>query len=131
MTAKPNPIDIHVGNHLRVRRTLRGMSQTELGAAVGITFQQIQKYEEGTNRIMASRLYELAKVLGASIDSFFERIPPEFSEGQSADSPLSDASFPTTRETLQVVRYYNRIQDAKTRRLMLDLIRQIADHYEG
>ena len=131
MVKKPNSINVHVGKQVRLLRILLGMNQTALGAAIGLTFQQIQKYEDGTNRIAASRLYELAKVLGVSIGSFFEEIPPEFSEGQSADFPRSDADFPTKRETLQVVRYYNRIQDAAARRLTLDLIREIADQDEG
>ena len=131
MAAKPNPIDVHVGKQVRLRRLLLGMSQTELAAAVGLTFQQVQKYEQGTNRISAGRLYDLAKVLGVSIDSFFEGIQPQFSEGQSADFPLSDAGFPTTREILQVVRNYNRIQDAAARKLVYDLVQGLGKQDEG
>ena len=130
MAKKPHPIDVHVGKQVRLRRTLLGVSQTELGATIGLTFQQIQKYEDGSNRISASRLYELAKVFGVSLDSFFERIPPEFSEGQSADFPLSDTGFPTTRETLQIVRYYNRIQDPTARKLVYDLVQGLGKQYE-
>ena len=128
MVGTPNPIDIHVGNHLRVRRTLRGLSQTELAAAVGLTFQQVQKYEQGTNRISASRLYKLAKVLRVSVLYFFEGIPTEPSEGHEGDQtsilPLDDELM-TSRETLQLVRYYYRIQSETARALVYDLVQEL------
>ncbi len=128
MVGKPNPIDIHVGNQLRVRRTLRGLSQTELAAAVGLTFQQVQKYEQGTNRISASRLYRLANVLRVSVLYFFEGIPTEPSQGHGRGqtiSPPSDDGLMTSRETLQLVRYYYRIQNETARELVYDLVQEL------
>src|SRR6202022_4033823 len=74
---KPNPTDIHVGARVRLRRTLLGMSQEKLGNAVGLTFQQIQKYERGANRIGASRLYDMASVLDVPVQFFFDEMPAE------------------------------------------------------
>ncbi len=76
-TGKPHPVDIHVGARARMRRTLLGMTQTDLGDALGLTFQQVQKYENGNNRISASRLYDLYRVLDVPIEYFFEDMPPE------------------------------------------------------
>src|SRR6202167_5852922 len=72
----PNPVDVHVGARLRLRRTLIGMSQEKLGEAIGLTFQQVQKYERGTNRVGASRLYELSRVLDVPVGFFFDEIDP-------------------------------------------------------
>ncbi len=71
-TGIPNPVDVHVGARLRVRRTLLGMNQTKLGEAIGVSFQQMQKYERGTNRISASRLYDLARLLDVPVEYFFD-----------------------------------------------------------
>jgi len=92
----PRPVDVHVGGRVRARRTLIGMSQTELGKRVGLTFQQIQKYEKGMNRIAASRLWRFSLVLGRPISWFFEGIGKQKRKG---DDPLAK------RETLQLVRY--------------------------
>ncbi len=92
----PRPVDVHVGGRVRDRRTLIGMSQTELGKHVGLTFQQIQKYERGMNRIAASRLWRFSLVLGRPISWFFEGIGKQKRKG---DDPLMK------RETLQLVRY--------------------------
>ena len=72
MASKPNPVDIHVGSRIRLRRTLLGMSQEKLGSAISLTFQQVQKYERGTNRVGSSRLYQLAKVLNVPVSFFFD-----------------------------------------------------------
>src|SRR5256885_4646469 len=84
MDGKPNPVDVHVGARVRLRRTLLGMSQEKLGDAIGLTFQQVQKYERGANRIGASRLYDLSRVLDVPVSYFFE----EFGE----TSPVSGTS---------------------------------------
>lgn len=127
----PNPTDIHVGKRLRLRRTLLGMSQEKLGAAVGLTFQQVQKYERGTNRIGASRLYELSKVLGVSVNYFFEEMPEVDPALPVEPTGLEDAvaefaAAPAVkRETLELVRIYNSVEDAELRRHILSLVRTI------
>lgn len=125
---QPNPTDIHVGKRLRLRRTLLGMSQEKLGVAVGLTFQQVQKYERGTNRIGASRLYELSRVLGVSVNYFFEDMPeadPSLAPGLE-DSTVDFVASPTVkRETLELVRIYNSVEDTDLRRNILNLVRTI------
>ncbi len=131
MDGQPNPTDIHVGKRLRLRRTLLGMSQEKLGVAVGLTFQQVQKYERGTNRIGASRLYELSKVLGVSVNYFFEEMPDAELSATPAAQGLEDSAVdfiggPTVkRETLELVRIYNSVNDSELRRNILNLVRTI------
>src|SRR5262245_12311683 len=80
---RPNPIDVHVGSRVRFRRMLLGMSQEKLGEKLGLTFQQVQKYEKGINRIGASRLFDLAQVLGVSVQFFYEEAPSQESPGHA------------------------------------------------
>jgi len=129
-----NPIDIHVGNKLRLRRTLLGLSQERLGDEVGLTFQQIQKYERGANRVGASRLYQFSRILDVPVAFFFEDMPNEIRshEGQM-DWGLSDekqdelAPDPMARrETLELVRAYFRIADPKVRNCLFDLTKALA-----
>lgn len=125
---QPNPTDIHVGKRLRLRRTLLGMSQEKLGVAVGLTFQQVQKYERGTNRIGASRLYELSKVLGVPVNYFFEEMPEADVPVASGldDSAVDFIGGPTVkRETLELVRIYNSVNDSELRHNILNLVRTI------
>ena len=125
----PNPIDIHVGGRLRLRRTLLGLSQEKLGEAVGITFQQLQKYERGANRISASRLFNLSQVLEVPVGFFFDDMPaPEdMNGGADASSDGADETDSMARrETLELVRAYYRIGDAKTRKRAFDLIKALA-----
>ncbi|MFP6756792.1 MAG: helix-turn-helix transcriptional regulator, partial [Alphaproteobacteria bacterium] len=82
MAANPNPVDIHVGSRIRLRRTLLGMSQEKLGKAIGLTFQQVQKYERGTNRVGSSRLFQLAKILDVPVSFFFDDMSAEIASGQ-------------------------------------------------
>jgi len=93
---KPNPIDVHVGTRVRLRRTLLGMSQEKLGDALGLTFQQVQKYERGANRIGASRLYDLSRVLDVPVSFFFDDIKAETVEAAQGDpdrrEPMADTS---------------------------------------
>ncbi len=133
---RPSPIDVHVGSRVRLRRTLLGMSQEKLGEALGLTFQQVQKYERGVNRIGASRLFDLSRVLDVPIGFFFDDMPPEmggaggsgrrpgggFSESQDGfeDNALH------RRETLELVRAYYRITDASVRKRVFDLIKSLA-----
>lgn len=136
----PSPIDVHVGARIRKRRMALGMSQEKLGDALKLTFQQIQKYERGANRVGASRLYELCRVFDVTADFFFEGLPNfEVGEGfhafkkawPSADvfaetqAPFGDESGPD-RETAELVRAYARITDPRVRERVLDLVRSIS-----
>ena len=128
---KPNPTDTHVGSRIRLRRNMLGMSQEKLGEALGITFQQIQKYEKGTNRVGASRLQAIANVLGVSVGFFFEDLPGSepvgnrggFAEDSSAAFALD---FCTSAEGLQLNRAFVRIPDPKVRRRIIDLVKSLA-----
>ena len=141
--AKSHPVDVHVGARMRQRRTLLGMSQEKLGTAVGLTFQQIQKYERGSNRIGSSRLFEFAKVLDVPVSYFFDEMPANALAGRpmsgrgrkgfgEAGTPFEQEKDPLIkRETLELVRAYYRIQDVAVRRRLCDLIRQIAGAAEA
>jgi len=119
-----NPIDVHVGNRLRTRRTLLGLSQMALAEAIGLTFQQIQKYEKGANRMGASRLYDLSQVLGVDIDYFFEGMDQATKQASPArlgrskqrpSRPPGNSDPLQKRETLELVRAYYRISDPAIR----------------
>lgn len=131
MTKIPNPIDQHVGSRVRMRRVMLGLSQEKLGNALSLTFQQVQKYEKGTNRIGASRLQEISKVLNVPPSFFFEGVPttedgeaPGFSD---AASPQYVPDFVTTAEGLQLNRAFARIHDPKIRKRIVELVCAIAD----
>ncbi len=128
---KPNPTDIHVGGRIRLRRNMLGMSQEKLGESLGITFQQIQKYEKGTNRVGASRLQAIANILGIPVAFLFEDLPGQeaasvggFSEDASAAFALE---FCTSAEGLQLNRAFVKISDAKVRRKLIELVKTLAD----
>jgi transcriptional regulator with XRE-family HTH domain len=127
---KPNPIDIHVGSRIRLRRNMLGMSQEKLGENLGITFQQIQKYEKGTNRVGASRLQAIASILGVPVAFFFEDAPgqePAGPGGMAEDSPTSFVvDFLNSAEGLQLNRAFARIPDPKVRRKLIDLVKALA-----
>ncbi len=130
---KPNPIDVHVGNRLRLRRTLLGMSQQKVGEALGLTFQQVQKYERGTNRIGASRLWDLAGVLDCPVSFFFEEMDektagasPRNWDGQTTDIMLRQDDPMNRRETLELVRAYYRIKGYHVRRRIYELAKSLA-----
>ncbi len=130
-TKKPNPIDIHVGSRVRLRRMILGMSQEKLGEHMGLTFQQIQKYEKGVNRVGASRLFQLAYVLKVPVQFFYEELSfgpsPEgetgFAEPQSEGFILD---FLNTREGLELNRAFTRIREARVRRSVVDLVKALA-----
>ncbi len=128
---KPNPIDIHVGSRIRLRRNMLGMSQEKLGENLGITFQQIQKYEKGTNRVGASRLQAIASILGVPVAFFFEDAPgqePGAGRGFAEDASASFAvEFCSTTEGLQLNRAFVRISDQKVRRKIIDLVKALSD----
>jgi transcriptional regulator with XRE-family HTH domain len=132
-SGQPNPIDVHVGNRVRLRRTLLGMSQEKLGEAIGLTFQQVQKYERGANRIGASRLYDLARVLDVPVSFFYEEMSPETKERSPAlarglqEEPEPYEPDPMAkRETLELVRAYYRISDPQVRKRLFDLTKALA-----
>ena len=126
---QPNPIDIHVGSRVRLRRMMLSMSQEKLGEHLGITFQQIQKYEKGTNRIGASRLQHIARVLSVPVSFFFEDAPGGTGETaglgeQTQTSHIVD--FLSSSEGIQLNRAFVRIKDPKLRRRVIDLVRGMA-----
>lgn len=127
---KPNPIDIHVGSRIRLRRTMLGMSQEKLGESLGITFQQNQKYEKGTNRVGASRLQNISNILNVPVSFFFEDAP---GEAQSALAGMGESSssnyvvdFLSSSEGLQLNRAFVKINDPKVRRRLVDLVKALA-----
>ena len=126
----PNPIDLHVGSRVRMRRILLGLTQEKLGEALGVTFQQVQKYEKGMNRIGASRLQDIAKILDAPPSFFFEDAPtaggdlqPGFAESTSAGFVVE---FLSTVEGLQLNKAFATIKDPKVRKRIVDLVVAIA-----
>lgn len=123
----PNPIDIHVGQRLRLRRTLLGLSQETLGEAVGITFQQLQKYERGANRISASRLFNLSQVMGVPVTFFFDDLPTaESTLVPDEQSETQEFESMARRETLELVRAYYRIPEEAIRRRTFELVKTLA-----
>ena len=125
----PNPIDKHVGSRVRMRRMMLSMSQEKLGDALGLTFQQVQKYEKGTNRIGASRLQAIANILQVPVSFFFEGAPhtPGQSSGLGeAPSPAYVSDFLATSDGLSLTKSFMRIKNSKLRRRIVDLVEQIA-----
>jgi transcriptional regulator with XRE-family HTH domain len=129
----PNPVDIHVGSRVRLRRTLLGLSQEKLGEAVGLTFQQIQKYERGANRIGASRLFEFSRILDVPVSFFFDDMDDRARVAQGdevrglADQPQAplEPDPLTRRETLELVRAYYRISDPQVRKRLFELTKSL------
>jgi transcriptional regulator with XRE-family HTH domain len=131
----PNPIDMHVGARLRLRRTLLGLSQEKLGEAIGLTFQQVQKYERGANRIGASRLFDIARVLDVPIGYFFEEMSDDTAKKSPSqligrDDELEPEPYEkdpmARRETLELVRAYYKISDPQLRRRLFDMTKALA-----
>ena len=129
-TKAPNPIDKYVGSRVRMRRIMLGMSQEKLGEALGLTFQQIQKYEKGTNRVGASRIQQISEILQVPVSFLFEGGPtsvgPNGDGFGEAASPTYVSDFLATSEGLALTRAFTRIADAKLRRSIVDLVEQIA-----
>ncbi len=122
----PNYIDRHVGNRVRMRRLLIGMSQEKLGEMLGITFQQVQKYEKGSNRVSASRLYYLAQILGVPVQFFFDELP-EASSQQPGMSEVGMTDLLTSSEVSQLARAFSEISDPVARRAIMGMVKQFAD----
>jgi transcriptional regulator with XRE-family HTH domain len=134
--SRPSPIDIHVGSRIRLRRTLLGMSQERLGEALGLTFQQVQKYERGVNRVGASRLFDLSRVLDVPISFFFDDLPETLASTYGSHLNRRGTGFTdmqdgftddalNRRETLELVRAYYRITDPAVRKRVFDLIKSM------
>ena len=129
----PDPVDVHVGQRLRVRRSLLGLSQEKLAEAIGLTFQQIQKYERGMNRISAGRLYQFSRILDVPVAYFFEQFG--FAGNQNAAYGMADnaqeefgaADLMQDKETLDLIRVYYSIEDPKMRKDIYKFVKSMAD----
>ncbi len=129
----PNPIDVHVGSRVRLRRNLLGMSQEKLGRAIGVTYQQIQKYERGVNRVGASRLFNLSRVLGEPISYFFEDLSPAAAGGgkrrarglSKAPAAVLEPDSLSKPETVELIRAYYRVKDPRLRKRVLNLLEAV------
>jgi transcriptional regulator with XRE-family HTH domain len=135
MVAKkaPNPVDKHVGSRVRMRRMMLAMSQEKLGDALGLTFQQVQKYEKGTNRIGASRLQQISHILQVPVEFFFEGAPTLHAPGAGMkDAPSTSyvSDFLATSEGLSLTKAFTRIKEPKLRRRIVDLVEEIAEKGE-
>jgi transcriptional regulator with XRE-family HTH domain len=131
MTKKgPNPVDKHVGSRVRMRRLMLGLSQSKLADGLGLTFQQVQKYEKGANRIGASRLQHVASILQVPVSFFFEGLPTADEHKSHAGSPSHSAVFEflATTDGVRLARAFTRIPDAKLRRSIVDVAEQISGH---
>ena len=126
----PNPIDVHVGNRVRMRRMLIGMSQEKLGERLGLTFQQVQKYEKGSNRVSASRLYQMSQILGVPVQFFFDDVTGAETDGGgrlaegSGTGEIMD--FLNSSEGIQLNRAFNEISSTTIRRRVIELVKSIA-----
>ena len=130
----PNPVDKHVGSRVRMRRMMLQLSQEKLGDALGITFQQVQKYEKGTNRIGASRLQAIANILQVPVSFFFEgapHVPGQAVPKGELPSPAYVSDFLATSDGLSLTKSFMRIKNSKLRRRIVDLVEQIADEGDG
>ena len=129
----PNPIDKHVGSRVRMRRMMMGMSQEKLGDALGLTFQQVQKYEKGTNRIGASRLQQISDILQVPVSFFFEGAPAAPSPAgpaaglTEAPSPAYVSDFLATSDGLALTKAFVQIKDSKLRRRIVDMVEAIVE----
>ena len=122
----PNPIDTHVGSRVRMRRLILGMSQEKLGDAIGLTFQQVQKYEKGTNRMGSSRLQQIANVLKVPVTFFFEGAPGQSKQDGKSPSAAYVSSFLASSDGLALTKAFMRIKDAKLRRSIVKTVEVIA-----
>ena len=129
MTKSPNPTDKHVGSRVRMRRMMLGMSQEKLGDALGLTFQQVQKYEKGTNRIGASRLQHISQILQVPVSFFFEgapEIPGQVTGLNETPSPAYVSDFLATSDGLALTKAFISIPEGRLRRRIVDLVEEIA-----
>jgi transcriptional regulator with XRE-family HTH domain len=127
MNKSPNPIDKYVGSRIRMRRLMLRISQTDLANALGVTFQQVQKYEKGANRVSASRLQQIAVFLGVSVPFFFEDLPDSSRKANRGADISRTSEFLSTREAVALVRAFMAIKSQKLRHSVVQLIEEIAD----
>lgn len=133
MKKSPNPIDVHVGSRVRLRRMLIGMSQERLGELLGLTFQQVQKYEKGANRIGASRLFQIARILGVPVQFCFDDAPTEGGAGLAApgfaeaDQTPFILNFVSSSEGLELNRAFTAISDPNVRKRIIELVRSLGE----
>ncbi len=128
-----HPIDIHVGSRVKLRRMILGLSQESLGKSLGLTFQQIQKYEKGVNRIGASRMFEMAQLLNVPVQFFYDELggdgaAPGFAESEGGAALMELVNSP---EGVQLCRYFSSIQDSEVKKRVLDLVKSIAENEGG
>ena len=131
MSKNNNNIDIHVGQRLKARRTMMGLSQEAVAKAVGITFQQVQKYEKGANAMNASRLTEFARFMNVPVAYFFDGFDDKLAAGgfsETATATFEHCSGVSNRESLEMMKAFNRIADQTVRKRLADLVRAIADN---
>ena len=124
---RPNPTDVYVGSRVRMRRKMLGLSQEKLGDKLGITFQQIQKYEKGTNRVGASRLQAMANAMEVPVSYFFPDATEAAQGGMQEERAAFMMDFMSTAEGLELSRAFMRIRDSKVRRKIIELVRALAD----
>ncbi|MEM7679414.1 MAG: helix-turn-helix transcriptional regulator [Pseudomonadota bacterium] len=127
----PDPVDVHVGQRLRVRRSLLGISQEKLGNAIDLTFQQIQKYEQGMNRISAGRLYQFSKILNVPISYFFDNVVDDKKAltglSDNAQSGFVDDSLLNSKDSLELIRAYNKISDKDVKKNIVKLVESLVE----
>ena len=123
---KPDPIDVHVGSRIRMRRNMIRLSQEKLGEKLGITFQQVQKYEKGANRVGASRLQAISEIMGVHVSYFFEEAPTSQTEKVCYEDDVDYIKFCSSNEGVQLMRAFAKISDPKVRRKILDLAKALA-----
>ena len=133
--SSPDPVDIHVGARVRLRRTLLGMSQEKLGKALGLTFQQVQKYERGANRIGSSRLFQLSKILDVPVSFFFDEMTTDTtqkSDGMAeGNKQVFEVDKLSRRETLELVRAYYKITDPSVRKKIFEMVKAVGSSAIG
>jgi len=133
--SSPDPVDIHVGARVRLRRTLLGMSQEKLGKALGLTFQQVQKYERGANRIGSSRLFQLSRILDVPVSFFFDEMAPETTRKADGMAEVNKQVFEidklSRRETLELVRAYYKITDPAVRKKIFEMVKAVGNSAIG
>ncbi len=138
-TGIPSPVDVHAGARLRVRRTLLGMTQTNLSDAIGVSYQQMQKYECGKDRISASRLFALSRVLDVPVQHFFDDMPAAVAassptikkRGRAKKPPRYESDPMARRETLQLVRAYYKIRDPEIRKHLFEMTKTLGARSSG
>jgi transcriptional regulator with XRE-family HTH domain len=137
---QPSSIDAHVGSRVRLRRMLIGMSQEKLGELLGLTFQQVQKYEKGANRIGASRLYDISQILGVPVSYFFDDVPADSTARRATNGAAASTDvdagpymmeFVSSAEGFQLVRAFTKITDPRVRKRMLELVKSLTGEEEA